>query len=172
MRIFLAVLLSVTAASAAGSPEAARLAASAALAQTATPLTKAFKAQRMVQLRGQASLSGTGWIIGQHTSYVTVTLSGQLSASGDGGKVQTGNAAISQTVTLYLPPGQSAVYQTVSVRQNVALYCSGRPVGSTVVGGSFHVRGFRSGSYLRLSGSGPVSGSAFVNCGENPAQKR
>lgn len=174
MKHFCALLLSLSVglptALAAGSAESLKASGVAAFAQAAAVPPKAFKAQKMVMLWGQASLNGTGWIFNQHTTYVTVNLSGSLNANGDGGRVQTGNTMISQTVSLYLPPGQSAVYQNVSINQNVSLYCNGRFAGTAFINGNIHVSGFRSGNYLSLSGSGPVSGSAFVDCGDTAAR--
>ncbi len=174
MRNLCAVLLSLSfampSALAAGSLEAVKSAGAAGLERAPVPAPKAFKAQRMVMLWGQTTLNGTGFIFGQHTTYVTITLNGQLNASGDGGRVQTGNSMVSQTVSLYLPPGQAGVYQNVSINQNVGLYCDGRYVGSAFLNGNIHVSGFRSGNYLSLSGSGPISGSAFVDCGDSAAR--
>lgn len=150
--------------------EAIRVSGVSGFSQDAAFKPKAFKSQKMVMLWGQASLRGTGFIFGPHTTYVTVTLSGQLNATGDGGHVQTGNTTISQTVSLYLPPGQSALYQNISINQNVSLYCDGRFAGSTFINASIHVSGFRSGNYINLSGSGPISASAFVDCADNAAR--
>lgn len=174
MRNLAAVLLSLSVvlppALAAGTVEAVRAAGAAGLGAAGAFQPKAFKAQRMVPLWGQASLNGTGFVFGQHTTYVTVNLSGQLNASGDGGRVQTGGSMVSQTVSLFLSPGQTGIYQSVSINQNVGVYCNGRYAGSAFLNGTIHVSGFRSGNYISLSGSGPVSGSAFVDCGDNAAR--
>jgi hypothetical protein len=69
----------------------------------------------------------------------------------------------SYTVNVTIPRTGDRVSSYVRIRANVSLYQNGRYVGSTTVSGNVYVSGFISGTYLRLSGRGTVSGDVFVS---------
>ncbi|MBI5595667.1 MAG: hypothetical protein HY928_06200 [Elusimicrobia bacterium] len=152
-------LLAVLAAPVQAVPSLESLSAGAVLAAPAP--TKAFKAQRHVSLNGDVRLSGNGFVP-HNGGFVSIPLSGTVRVYGDGGKV-TGDGRVNEYVSVWVREGSNYISQFVSVNASVSLYSNGRYVGMTTVHGSVHVSGWASGSWLRLDGSGSVSGSAFIS---------
>lgn len=122
---------------------------------------KAFKAQRHVSLNGDVRLSGSGFVP-QNGGFVSVPLNGTIRVTGDGGKVH-GDGYINEYASVWVREGANYVTQFVSVNASVNLYSNGRYVGMANVHGSVFVSGWATGSWLRLDGTGTVSGSAFIN---------
>ncbi|MFH2202417.1 MAG: hypothetical protein ABIJ96_04845 [Elusimicrobiota bacterium] len=135
--------------------------------QTAVPNLKRFKfaGSQYVHLSGNLSLRGNEYLH-QETGYVSVTLSGSTSLFGSGG-VSAGNVRINERVSIYLREGSNYISESVQVSEYVSVYKNGRYVGSTHVTGTIRVSGWLSGKWLRLDGSGTISGSLFVQDDKN-----
>ena len=169
--VILAVTFGVATARASGNPESVNSSNAAGFDQTRSLQQKTFKTQKYVTVSGSVHLSGTGFVFGDNGGFVSVRVSGSANLTGEGGRVQTGYATISENASFYLGPNQSHVSQYVSVNQHVSLYCDGKPVGSTNVSGGVNVSGWKSGSSINVSGSGMLSGTAFVDCGDEKSEK-
>jgi len=130
--------------------------------QKALPNLKQFKfaASQYVNLSGNLSLRGNDYLH-REEGYVSVNLSGSTSLYGSGG-VTAGNVRFNERVSIYLRKGQNYISEYVRVSQYVSVYKNGRYVGSTNVTGTIRVSGWLSGKWLRLDGSGTISGSLFV----------
>ncbi len=158
---FLLVLgLAVAPARALETPELLRFKSALSLNKFAPKLNINFTGSRHVRISGNVSLRGSEYIR-EGATYIYVNLTGSGYLSGTGG-VRAGNVSISERVSIYLREGQNYISEYVRVSERVSVYKNGRYVGSTNVTGTIRVSGYISGNWLRLDGSGNVSGSLFV----------
>ncbi len=152
----------VTLAASASTPESLRTFSMTGLQQALKLKPKgAFKAGRNVRISGNVRLSGSAYAGRGQTRYVSIYIDGWASVRGADG-VQSGQFRVSERVGVWVREGVQHVSEYVRVNQNVSIYKDGKYVGSTYVGGSIYVSGWKNGDWLRLSGSGSLSGSIFV----------
>jgi len=118
-----------------------------------------FVASRYVNLSGYISLRGNTHIR-EGSQFVSMTISGNATLHGSGAR--TDNVWVNERITFHLRDGQRFVNESVRISKYVSVYEGGRYVGSTTVSGTVRVSGSVSGRWLRLSGSGNLSGSIFV----------
>ncbi len=120
----------------------------------------AFTGSRYVRLSGNLSLRGSEYLR-EGSTYITVNLSGTAYLYGGGG-IRASNVRVNERISFYLREGQNYISESVRVSERVSIYKNGRYVGSTTVTGTIRVSGWISGNWLRLDGSGTISGSLFV----------
>ncbi len=154
----------VTLAASASTPESLRTFSMSGLQQVLQAKPKAsFKASRNIRLSGNVRLSGNAYAGQGRTRYVSIYVDGWASVYGADG-VQSGQFRVSERVGIWVREGTSHYSEYVRISQNVPIYKNGKHIGSTYIGGSIRVSGWKtaSSSWLRLSGSGSLSGSIFV----------
>lgn len=117
------------------------------------------KGTRPIRLTGNVFLDGTGHAP-QGSSWVTVTLSGWVNLRDDQGRPLSGSVHLSDTQTFFMSgnhvSGWARPYAYVSV------YDGGRYLGSVRIEGDIHVSGWNTNGWVRLSGSGYVSGTLWA----------
>jgi hypothetical protein len=164
----LGTLLFMTASSAVATPpEGLRGGASMEFGSAMDNAAPALKQSRYVRVSGNVRLSGSGFV-SERGGYVWITVSGWASVNGPDG-VQSGSFNVSERVGVYTSEHRNHYSEHVRINQYVSLYQNGKYVGSTYIGGSVYVSGWRSGSWLRMSGSGLVDGSFFLQDEESKA---
>lgn len=170
-----AFALSAAVASALEGPEAARFGAEASfrglsgfkaaipaklvLKQVAPEGAAVKTGTRVVRLSGHLSLSGNAHIP-QGSSFAHVTMSGWTSLTDQDGRRVDGSIHFSET-GMYHASG-SHVSGWARPSAYVSLYQNGKFLGSGRVDGSIYVSGWNSNGWVNLSGSGPVSGTIYV----------
>lgn len=156
--LLLAVIVFAPAATAQG-PESIRNLGTVDFGASGVTPRGGFKAQQHVSVSGYLTLRGSAYVYNGST-YVSISLTGNGNFSGSG--VQTGYVTITQHESFFLAQGQDHVFQSVRVSASAPLYKNGRYVGTVMLSGYVPVSGFKSGDWLHLSGSGSLSGSAFI----------
>ena len=152
------VLIAASFANSTESMEAARVGAESAFVRLA-PVKLRPKAMRSVHLTGYLSLDGNAYVSNPNPGgSVMVTFNGSTMLRDSSGA--TANAYFTVTQTFFINGNFTSGY--VYPQQYVQVYHNGRSVGSVMVSGSIYVSGFVNGSWIRLSGSGNVSGSGTV----------
>lgn len=116
-------------------------------------------AKAVVNLSGYLNLDGSGYVSNPHGGSVMITLRGSTNLS-DPATGASATAYFNETQTFFVNGNFVSGY--VYPRQYVQVTRNGRSVGSLMVSGSIYVSGFLSGGWVRLSGSGQVSGSGPV----------
>lgn len=124
------------------------------------PGRRVSRRSRYLRLSGHLYLSGSTFVP-PGTAYATVTLTGWTTLSDQEGRLISGQAHFSDTSSYYV--GSRHVSGYARPYTYVTLYRDGRWVGSVRVEGTILVSGFVNGNHLNLSGSGLVSGSAWVD---------
>ena len=127
------------------------------------------KLGKYITLQGYVTLQGGLWVP-QNGGYATTYLNSWVQLRDYTGKYQTNNEYVNVHAGFWVKPDQY-VWQTVYPRIYVTVYRDGKMVGSTYTDGSISVSGWASGSYMRLSGSGYMSASLYVQEEETPVKK-
>ena len=158
----LSILSAAVPALALETPEALRRLSLKALSATAiAPVLKInFTASRYEHISGFVTLRGTEYVREGETS-ARVRLDGSASLHGSGG-ITTGSVRFDESVTVRFNDTNANVSDTVYLTEWVNVYKNGRYVGRASVSGSIRVSGRVSGNWLRLDGSGSVSGGLMV----------
>lgn len=156
---FALVLAGASSASSFDTMEAVRAGADNSFARLAPVRLKPKPAKSIVNLTGYLSMDGNGFVNQPNGGSVMITLQGSTNLS-DPASGATATANFNETQTFFVNGNYVSGY--VYPRQYVQVYRHGRMAGSVMVSGSIYVSGFVSGNWLRLSGSGQVSGSGSV----------
>jgi hypothetical protein len=113
---------------------------------------------RSIRLSGQLSLDGSAHV--SAGPFTTITLSGWAYLRDDNGGRISGNIHFSDTQTYHLSGNHVSGWARPYAYVNV--YEGDKLLGTTRVDGSIYVSGWNNGGWVRVSGSGPVSGSLVV----------
>lgn len=121
---------------------------------------------RFITLSGHVYLDGTAHVP-QGTSYAWVTVSGRTHLNDENGRMLSGSIYVSSSDGYFLNgnyvSGWARPYAYVSVYQD------GRYLGNVRIDGNIHVSGWNSNGWVRLSGSGYVRGSGYIEDPTPPA---
>ncbi len=120
----------------------------------------AFTGSRYVRLSGNLNLRGSEYLR-EGSNYISMNLSGTAFLYGGSG-LRASSVRVDERISFYLREGQNYVSESVRVSERVSVYKNGRYVGTTTVTGTIRVTGWVSGNWLRLDGSGRISGGIFV----------
>ena len=119
-------------------------------------------ASTYVSVSSYVSLNGNGFMP-PNGGYTSVNMTGWATFRDSSGKITSNSTYINTTASMWLYPNQFAS-QTVWPNISVQLYRDGKYVGTANVSGSINVTGWpSSGSFVSLSGSGYLNGSAYVD---------
>ena len=117
-------------------------------------------ASKYVTLRGFVSVSGQAFVSGQQ-GYVFITVTGDTQLQDNEGHYVSGMVTVSDSSGYYVSGNYLSGWPRPSA--TVTLYKGGRYLGTIRVDGSIPVQGFNSGGWVRVSGSGWVQGSGYIN---------
>ena len=159
-RIGILCAVLIAAAAAANSTESVELLRSGAQHsfERLAPVRLRPKATRTVHLTGHVSLDGTSYVGDPPNNSAMVTFHGTGTLHDSSGATAT--VHFSTTQTFFINGNYTTGY--VYPREYVQVYSHGRPVGMVMVSGTIYVSGWVNGGWVRLSGSGQVSGSGSV----------
>ncbi|MBI5202150.1 MAG: hypothetical protein HY925_11230 [Elusimicrobia bacterium] len=135
-------------------------------ARTGLPAAGVVKVKgtsKYVTLRGFVSVSGTAFVSNQ-TGYVFITVSGDTQLSDNSGHYVNGFVTVTDTSGYYVNGSYVSGWPRPSGM--VTLYQNGRYLGTIRVDGNIPVSGYNSGGWIRVSGSGWVEGSGWINVEE------